>query len=405
MNRPKRAIDFDNQPSSEEIRAASIRISDSEGMSGTRRLKGILNYVMEETLAGRGDEIRAKTLALDVYGYSADEVTQHENVIRVDAGRLRRRLENYYNSVGQSDPIKIKLPKGTYTPEFVRQDNQAVVKSADWVGLSKNQIWRVAVGMGLTSLLVAGIWMMFPGNDKTSNSDGKLNLERKAIFEVSPSRLQAMNLAEQGRDLIFPAVEPGRLKAALLVFESAVALDDTYFGGHAGAAQVQAFASLLSGNPDAVNEAITKADEAAQKALALSPESAWSQSAMAMVEFSKRNWDRANALSDRALKIDPDDPHLVEIDALISLFSGDFDRVIKIVTDVLENADSDSGYVFMNALGSAKYHTGDYEGTVQMFEEAIADGAPAGPVSVAYLMAAHYRLGNTDKAKELAQKY
>ena len=147
------------------------------------------------------------------------------------------------------------------------------------------------------------------------------------------------------------------------------------------------------------------AQERADQAAALSPESAWSQSALAMVEFSRRNWDQAKMLSERAINLDPDDPHLVEFDALISLFSGDFGRVLDVVGEAMKADAGESGFVFQNALGSTKYHMGDYEGTIRTFEEAIASGAPSGPASVAYLMAAHYRLGDKAKARELAQKY
>ena len=106
-------------------------------------------------------------------------------------------------------------------------------------------------------------------------------------------------------------------------------------------------------------------------------------------------------LSERAARSNPSDPHLAEFDALISLFCDEFDRVKDRVATILPAVAGDKGFVFTNALGSVKYHQGDYEGTIQEFESAIANGGPTGPISLAYLMAAHYRLGETERAREL----
>ncbi|MEM7464418.1 MAG: adenylate cyclase [Pseudomonadota bacterium] len=396
----------ESRPKVQEIRDAVARLNASKGLSGSRRLKGFLEYVVEETLAGRGDAIRAKTLAMDVYHYPADQVIQRENVIRVDAGRLRRRMSDYYKGAGQTDPLEIVLPKGSYTPEFKLR---VILQPAKRSPLSR-QTFLLVTGLGSILVVLLASMMLSTWLDETPDqrevaSSDNSNQKRTAIFETSPARLQAVNLAAEGRDLIFPAIEPNRLRAALLVFESAIALDHSYFGGFAGAAQIHALVALVSNDPDIVETSLVQATERANQAAALSPESAWSQSALSMVEFARRDWDEAKSLSDRAMKLDPDDPHLVEFDALISLFSGDFDRVLAVVGEVMKSDTGDSGFVFENALGSAKFHTGDFEGAVQTFEDAIAGGAPTGPVSVAYLMAAHYRLGNDAKAKELAGKY
>ncbi len=394
------------KPEAQEILDAVARLNASKGLSGSRRLKGFLEYVVEETLAGRGDAIRAKTLAMDVYHYPSDQVIQRENVIRVDAGRLRRRMSDYYKDAGLNDPLEIVLPVGSYTPEFKLRSSPQPAQKPPVSRLSYLLAMGAAVILVvILTMMVVPHWLNETSRQRDATGFDNSNQKRTAIFEASPSRLQAVNLAAEGRDLIFPAIEPNRLKAALLVFESAISLDASYFGGFAGAAQVHGLVALVSNDPELVETSLAQAAERANRAAALSPESAWSQSALAMVEFAQQNWDEAKSLSDRAMKIDPDDPHLIEFDALISLFSGDFDRVLAVVGEVVKSDKDGSGFVFENALGSAKFHTGDFEGAIQTFEDAIAGGAPTGPVSVAYLTAAHYRLGNTAKAEELARKY
>lgn len=90
---------------------------------------------------------------------------------------------------------------------------------------------------------------------------------------------------------------------------------------------------------------------------------------------------------------------------MISLFCDRFDRVKARVDTILPAVSGDKGFVFTNALGSVKYHEGDYGGAVKEFESAIANGGPTGPISLAYLMAARYRLGETERAQELTVTY
>ena len=45
-------------------------------------------------------------------------IAQHDPVVRIEAAKLRRRLESYYLIAGQEDPIRIDIPKGTYVPTF-----------------------------------------------------------------------------------------------------------------------------------------------------------------------------------------------------------------------------------------------------------------------------------------------
>jgi hypothetical protein len=112
------------------IREALKSVAESKSFHNVERLKQILRYVVERHLAGEGPNIRAKSIALDVYSYLPDEVPDHENAIRVDIGRLRRRLAAYYSDEGKNDQLVISLPKGTYAPEFLFLQLPAVETSA-----------------------------------------------------------------------------------------------------------------------------------------------------------------------------------------------------------------------------------------------------------------------------------
>ncbi|MCG7522465.1 adenylate cyclase [Ruegeria sp. Ofav3-42] len=372
-------------------------------------MQDFLIYVVEESLNGRADDIRAKTIAMDVYGGTMAEMARRENVVRVDAGRLRRKLAEYYAEEGRDEGTVFDLPKGGYAPEIsIRSPEtaQSDLREPE----TKARTWlRPFIGISAVLVLIcfaaAFLWNStrrdVPGSLPV---DGLSRDERSAIFDASPMRLQAVNLANSGRDLIFPALEPARLNAALTIFKGAIDNDDSYFGGHAGAAQVAATIAVVSPDSDLVRDMLSYADAQASKAIELAPETGWSQSAKAWVEFAKGNWAEAMDFAERAHRLAPNDVHVLEFVSLILLYSGEFEQVVAISEDALSKIDLDRGYVFQNAMGSAKFHLKDFEGAVSAFEQVTEKGGPVGPVTVAYLMAAHQMLGNESEAQALSDK-
>ncbi|WP_109312424.1 adenylate cyclase [Ruegeria sp. AU67] len=396
-------------PETEDVRAALQRLVRSSTFAGSQRLQDFLVYVVEESLNGRADEIRAKTIAMDVYGGTVAEMSRRENVVRVDAGRLRRKLVEYYAADGRDEGTVFDLPKGGYAPQIsIRSPEMAQPGLPEPKSIPR--AWpRPFIGIVGAFILLCGAaaFALLSTKREVPTSlpvEGLSRDERSAIFDASPMRLQAVNLANSGRDLIFPALEPARLSAALTIFKAAIESDDSYFGGHAGAAQVASTISLLTSDTDLSRDMLRYADTQASRAIELAPESGWSQSAKAWVEFTKGNWPEAVKFSYRAQRLAPNDVHVLEFVSLVLLYSGSFEQVVEISEETLSKVVLDRGYVFQNAMGSAKFHLKDFEGAVSAFEQVTEKGGPVGPVSVAYLMAAHQMLGNESKAKSLSEK-
>jgi len=82
------------------------------------RLKRFLRFLVEETLAGRADQINGTQIALEVFDRDEHFNPQIDPVVRVQAGRLRRSLKDYYWDEGRNDPVHIDIPKGRYVPQF-----------------------------------------------------------------------------------------------------------------------------------------------------------------------------------------------------------------------------------------------------------------------------------------------
>ena len=100
------------------VRAALGRIVESPDFAASERARRFLRYVVEETLAGRADRIKAFSVAVEVFGRKDDFDPQNDPVVRIEAGRLRRALERYYLLSGKDDPVFIDIPKGGYVPSF-----------------------------------------------------------------------------------------------------------------------------------------------------------------------------------------------------------------------------------------------------------------------------------------------
>ena len=105
-------------PSREAVKQELERVLASPDFVASDRLKRFLRFVVEEALAGRADRLHAYPIALEVLGRDASFDPQTDPVVRMEAGRLRRRLERYYLGAGQSDPVRIDIPKGGYEPTF-----------------------------------------------------------------------------------------------------------------------------------------------------------------------------------------------------------------------------------------------------------------------------------------------
>lgn len=106
-----------NRPGQEAVREQLEKILGSDGFKTSDKLSRFLNYIVEETLAGRAGQLKAYTIAVEVFGRELDFDPQTNPAIRVEAGRLRSKLEHYYVK-HQADLVRISVPKGAYVPVF-----------------------------------------------------------------------------------------------------------------------------------------------------------------------------------------------------------------------------------------------------------------------------------------------
>ena len=115
----------DDVPTPERVRVALDEVLGWQGISRSPQLAELLKYVVEKTLAGDSAAIKAYSIAVDVFGRSADFDPQTDPIVRVQARRLRGLLEQYHASGINRSGVEIRLPLGRYVPEFVTVDPTA----------------------------------------------------------------------------------------------------------------------------------------------------------------------------------------------------------------------------------------------------------------------------------------
>src|SRR5690349_21889068 len=100
------------------LRQQLTRILNSKTFSQVDRLKRFVDFIVTETVDGRGGDLKEYVIGVQVFGKEAGFDPRTDPIVRVQARRLRTRLTRYYLDEGNSDEIVVELPKGGYEPVF-----------------------------------------------------------------------------------------------------------------------------------------------------------------------------------------------------------------------------------------------------------------------------------------------
>jgi len=104
------------------MREHLAKILASRHFARTTRLSRLLQFIVEETLAGRAAELKEYPIAIAVFDKPETFDPRLDAIVRVQAREMRSRLDVYYRDEGRDDPIVIRCEAGTYAPRFdVRQ--------------------------------------------------------------------------------------------------------------------------------------------------------------------------------------------------------------------------------------------------------------------------------------------
>lgn len=115
-------------------------------LKGGQRRYDLLDYLVREELEGRGENVKAYAIALDVLGRGEDFDPATDSIVRVEVARLRDALELHYARSSEPNEPRITIPKGSYRPriEFparvspkpardVRRDPRRISNNVAWL--------------------------------------------------------------------------------------------------------------------------------------------------------------------------------------------------------------------------------------------------------------------------------
>ena len=110
------------EPTASEIRDELSRILQSAEFAASSHLAQFLQYVVNESLAGKAASFKERNVAVHAPQRDTAYDPRRDPVVRMVAGRLRRALKRFYDGDGAMNPVRIELPKGGYRPRVRKAD-------------------------------------------------------------------------------------------------------------------------------------------------------------------------------------------------------------------------------------------------------------------------------------------
>ena len=98
--------------------------------SQSKRYPALLRFVVEQAVAGNSDQLKERSIGMEVFSRSPGYDANADPVVRVTAGEIRKRLAQYYYDPTHTEEIRIELPTGSYVPVFLRLTEPAKAETA-----------------------------------------------------------------------------------------------------------------------------------------------------------------------------------------------------------------------------------------------------------------------------------
>src|ERR1017187_1890058 len=233
------------------IREELDRVLASQAFLTADRRARLLRFLVEESLADRADSLKESVIAMEVFDRASDYDPKLESIVRVEMGRLRSRLTEYYAQTGANDPVRIEVPKGGYQPAFAFTGQEPTqptpLPSRRMVGGPLATMLGIGVMLGLG--LAGSVWWRSQGGGRAANisivvlpflnlsgepgkeylGDSLTDELTEALAESKDLRVVARTSAFQFKGKNQDVREIGRALNAGAVLEGSIALRDDKF--------------------------------------------------------------------------------------------------------------------------------------------------------------------------------
>src|SRR5512142_1237755 len=99
----------------EELHQEEVeRILHSDTFRNSDVLRRLLRFLADKSISGEADQLKEYTIGIDALGKPSSYDPRQDSVVRIQVGRLRQKLAEYYRTEGKDDPIIVDLPKGRF---------------------------------------------------------------------------------------------------------------------------------------------------------------------------------------------------------------------------------------------------------------------------------------------------
>ncbi|MEP0963289.1 MAG: hypothetical protein ABJG75_15945 [Roseobacter sp.] len=141
-------------PALKDVLLVVKKIASSGVLGKSERRVQLLNYLVEMELSGRGEVIKAFSIAVDVLERDSSFDPNTDSIVRSEIGRLRDALRLYSAEIAGPDEIRIEIPKGSYRPEF------SIIKLGPQHARPSG-LWKIVTPGLLAALLVVVLGAVF----------------------------------------------------------------------------------------------------------------------------------------------------------------------------------------------------------------------------------------------------
>lgn len=313
------SLDCRGERDGRAIRQQLDRILTSGPFVQSQRRQRFLEYIVHETLAGRGERLKGYSIALEVFGRPDTFDPIVDPIVRIEAGRLRDKLRHYYDTEGMSDPIRIELPRGGYMPRIAFRDpGDELVRSVVTLPANTREVEA-------QDALLSGLGRFW-------------HYTREACAEAQH------------------------------YFAQAVDIDPQYAAAHAWLARTYVWQCCMNWGP--ASSAKEAALEHASQAIEIDPRSLLGHSILGKVRLYLRDGQRAVAETGSACELDPNSAEArMFLSFVLAAVGRGADALRNIKTAMLLQPHPSSYY--FETLGLSHFALGDYDRAIAAFLRGI----------------------------------
>lgn len=208
------------QISAEQIRAQLEILAQDDGFRSSKRSVAFLRYVVEESLRGAADQIKERTIGMEVFGRTTGYEPNLDHVVRTAASDVRKRLAIYYGDAAHRAELRIRIPPGSYIPHFEIPGPSAEAAPRAELKILEAPIapvptprrlhfgWPAAVLAGLLlAAVMVGLWAMLRPSPESAFWQPIFDAHEPVLLALGdvpngPPRAQAESSASEAQPVI-----------------------------------------------------------------------------------------------------------------------------------------------------------------------------------------------------------